>query len=593
MKKIKIIALSIGMLLFYTLLHAEKVDVNKATLIAKVQQEKMLPQSISVLKLVDTALDIETNTVCYYVFNIGDDEGFIIVSGDDVAPPILGYSTESLYDKENLPPNFSKWMENIQKNIAFSVEKKMHPTNKTVSYWKTYLNQNEQLMKCERAEDPLITTLWWQRYPYNIYCPIFEGDTSVTGCVATAMAQIMNYHKHPIEGNGIIPSYITRTLHIEMPDIDISGVEYNWDAMLDVYDENATEEEETAVALLMYHCGASVEMNYTPTGSGAYSNDVAFAMPKFFNYDNALQHVYRWNYGDDYEEKWAELIRKEIDMNRPVYYAATDPYASVGHAFVCDGYDFDFFHFNWGWGGRSNGYFWLDALTPDSYNFSDQQNVIFGLQPNIGSEEFFPLQLTWGTDLTATKTWAFPGEKVDLSFSLNHTVGTTTIGMLGVALLDENDNILHAQELYEIELLAEYIYAIPEMTLTCQIPNDFEYGNYFVRIALKDQDGWHLVKNPGGYIDVLPLGIGVEGIDDIEKMDKIAVYPNPTDGKLSITNYELKITNIEIFDLMGRKTPSPKERARGEVDIFHLPTGMYFIRIITENGAITRKVVKE
>ena len=597
MKKIKVIVLSMSMLLFYTLSHAEKIEVNKAAFIAKVQQKKMLPESVSVLNLVYTALDSETNTICYYVFNIGDDEGFIIVSGDDVAPPILGYSTESSYDKENLPPNFSTWMENIQKNIAFSVEKKARPTKKVASYWDAYLNQNEWLMKSERAEEPLLTTLWWQRHPYNIYCPVFGSDTSVTGCVATAMAQIMNYHKHPIAGSGIIPSYTTTTLQYEMPEINISGVEYNWDAMLDSYDESATEEEKTAVALLMYHCGASVKMNYTPTGSGAFSHNVARAMPNFFNYDNALQHVYRWNYGED-DEKWMELIMKEIDMKRPVYYAASDPYVPVGHAFVCDGYDFNYFHINWGWGGRSNGYFWLDALTPDSYDFSEQHNVIFGMQPNIGSEEFFPLQLTWGTDLSASKTTVSPGETISFYFSLNHTVGTNINGMLGVALLDENDNILSAQELEGIELLSEYIYAFPEVMLTFQIPYEL-HGKYFARIALKDQEGWHLMKNPGGYIDVVPLYVGIEEIGEMEKTDKITIYPNPTDGVLvigyGISDMRIETSNIEIFDVFGKKyqvSHLTSHISYHLIDISDFPSGIYFIRITTDEGTITKKIIK-
>ena len=544
--------------------------------------------------------------------NIGDDEGFIIVSGDDVAPPVLGYSVESSYNGADVPPNFAQWMAGIQKSISVAVAKKMAPTRKVASYWEDYLNEDAASITVGRAEDALVTTLWGQRHPYHLYCPVFDGDTSVTGCVATATAQIMNYHRHPIKGNGVIPSYITTTNQYVVPDIDISDVEYNWDAMLDVYDGNATEEEKAAVAQLMYHCGASVKMNYTPSASGAASHYVISALPKFFGYDNAIQLTYRWNYGDD-DWKWMELIAKEIDMKRPVYYAASDQDGTGAHAFVCDGYDPNYyFHINWGWNGTYNGYFWLDELTPGTYNYSVQHNAIFGLQPDIGSEEFFPLQLTWGTDLSASTTSVSQGGTVDFYFSLNNNPGVTVNGMLGIAFVDENDNILYTQKIKTIELLAGYIYCLPEVELTCQIPNNFESGNYLVRIAVNDQDGWHLIKNPSGSIDVLPLQIGTLGIGEAKEMDKIVIYPNPTGGELKVTCYRHcgldpqstenekiagqarnDIRSVDIFDMLGKRQFSTFNFQLSTLDISSLPSGVYFIRIQTENGVVVRKVVKE
>ena len=311
----------------------------------------------------------------FYVFNRG--EGFVIVSADDRAPEILGYSDAGPFDIDSLPDNFRYLLNSYATELeslaaapeavalsAKKVERSTQATGKSVA--------------------PLLgSILWDQGDPYNLQCPVMsDGGRSVVGCVATAMAQIMEYHQWPEKGTGTIPGYTTRSQGLVIDEENIENTYYDWDHMTPIYTSESTDEERNAVATLMYHCGISVGMDYGYE-SGAFSDDVPEALATYFGYNKNMKLLNRIYYT---KTEWDSIIRHELDEKRPVYYSGSS--AQGGHAFVCDGYDTNgLFHINWGWSGMSNGYFTLSNLTPTAQGtggsnggFNWGQAIITGIQ---------------------------------------------------------------------------------------------------------------------------------------------------------------------------------------------------------------------
>ena len=270
------------------------------------------------------------NDAAVYVFNA--DNMFVIVSGDDSAPAILGYSDNGAFDKDNAPDGLKAMLGWYQ----YAVSKSQSVTRGAVS--------------SHEAIKPLLKTKWNQSGPYNLLCP-YDSDakaTSVTGCVATAVAQVMNY--------------------FQWPDT------YEWDKMKNEYEKNDSTDAGYAVAKLMKDVGEAVFMNYSANGSGANSVYACEALRNNFSYAYSTEVAERENYTS---EEWDELIYSNLSAGKPVYYSGdmidlsndTGKWkgARAGHAFVVDGYDSDgLYHINWGWGGTSNGYFLLSVLNPDN-----------------------------------------------------------------------------------------------------------------------------------------------------------------------------------------------------------------------------------
>ena len=315
----------------------------------------------------ENGLRASTGEAPFYVFNIGSADGFVMVSGDDRVAPIIGYSLTSAFNPDNMPSNLRGWLEGYEKQIEYA---RTLP-DKPYEAPKTRADGS--------SEEPLITAKWGQSGPYNMNCPLLDGDSTLTGCVATAAAQIMYYYKYPESAKGQ-GCYV---LDGDMVWEEMNQYTFDWDNMVDVYDAKATDEQKEAVAKLMKACGLGAEMNYDPYFSGAYTSNMAAAFVKNMGYDENVSYVIRDAYTN---EEWINLLKSELQAKRPVLYSASS--SSVGgHAFVCDGYDTNnFFHINWGWDGVYDAYYNLNLLNPyDIYNvgytgFSSQQSAVVGIQ---------------------------------------------------------------------------------------------------------------------------------------------------------------------------------------------------------------------
>lgn len=320
-----------------------------------------------------------------YLFNVSDGEGFVIVSNDDRTVPILGYSDSGTLDPARMPENMRWWLQEYANQIAWMEENGItaKPTSQAAA--------PKRRSHSTAPIGPLLSTTWDQEWPYNLQCPPYGSDNCATGCVATAMAQVMKHFKHPAAPTKDIAAYSSR------PSLPVTS--FNWTNMLNSYNTDKskstdTEEAKTAVATLMKYCGYSVKMSYG-SSSGASTSDVATALKEYFDYNaTTTQFISRSFYS---YETWRDIIYYELSQNRPVVYGGSA--ADNGHAFVCDGYKYesstDLFHINWGWSGNSDGYFVLSVLNPSqqgvggsptasAYTFG--QEAIIGIQPS--SETF-------------------------------------------------------------------------------------------------------------------------------------------------------------------------------------------------------------
>ena len=307
-----------------------------------------------------------------YVYNVGT-QGFVIISGNTVLPPVLGWSDQGAFpDMENAPENFRSWIGHYNDMIGFAISNGIAPDEKTQQQWDEAV-QGVFGTRNTRTVGPLVSTRWNQDCFYNALCPStggswWDGGGSCghvyAGCVACAMAQVMKYWNHPEHGFGS-HSYVHSEYGTQSA--DFGNTTYQWNQMpeeLHFYND--------AVATLIYHCGVSVNMQYSPSGSGAYSFDVDDALHSYFGYCGA-KYISKSNYQ---EETWIAMLKAEFDLSRPVYYSGA--HDSGGHAFVCDGYDEnDLMHFNFGWSGEGDGFY----STIDVNGYNQGQAMIIHIYP--------------------------------------------------------------------------------------------------------------------------------------------------------------------------------------------------------------------
>jgi hypothetical protein len=326
-----------------------------------------------------------------FLFTGADGKGFVLMAADDRVRPVLAYSPDGSFDPDAMPDHVAAWIDGYRQEITSVVETTADPSPKVTKEWERW--SEGPIRDNSTWVDPLMTSRWYQAEPYSNYCP-YDPDSLVhcpTGCVATAMAQIMRYWHWPEVGYS---SYSYNWANYGTLSADFGNTYYNWDMMPDTLSTECSNEEIDAVATLMYHAGVSVSMMYTPVGSGSYSissGGLDFpcaenALKTYFRYNPMLHGLHKGSYSD---AEWDAMVRDELDAGRPVFYTAIDPNAG-GHAFVLDGYDsIGMFHVNWGWAGHYDAWYLIDSLAPGAgsmggdplYCFNSRADALFGLYP--------------------------------------------------------------------------------------------------------------------------------------------------------------------------------------------------------------------
>lgn len=402
----------------------------------------------------------------YYVFN-NDAGGFVIIAGDDAVTPVLGYTSTGSFDAENLPDGLKDLLKSYERQIA--------------ALGDNYVANQTATRAAFTGEKLLNTAEWNQMAPFNKYTP----NNYVTGCVATAGAIVMKHHGYPAKGTGS-HSY---TLNGKTLSANFEH-DYDWASMPVKYD-GTNDAAFDGVARLMSDLGVAVEMQYDKDGSGAYIGNLVTALQKYYGYSK-LSHLMAIE--DVGAEAWNGRLREEIDANRPVLYAASDP-ARGGHAFVIDGYKDESFSVNWGWGGYCNGFYQIGALNPESngkpegdkYNVG--QSAVFGMEPSDGTEKISGMGFMTNVGrfhiLNMNITDVKKGQKVGIFCApIGNTGDQPFTGEVDVALMNakgEMRKIVTSSPLTVDDLDPGYYYSSPSFNFVSTV--DAEPGDYLAIVA--------------------------------------------------------------------------------------------------------------
>lgn len=435
---------------------------------------KALNGGTAALRLAHTVADPEGGEQALYVFTPKSGEGYIIVSADDRAVPLLGYTESGSFDDATLPAPTRWWLGEYAREISHA---------RGTRSLATAVERPER-----EAIAPMVTTTWNQDAPYNALCPEYNGSHSMTGCVATAMAQIVNYHEWPLVGVGSHQYYYKG----EWISLDFSQITYDWANMLDSYAGDAgNERQKIAVARLMQACGVSTDMQYSTSESGTPDVYVASALVDYFNYDRNIRYAERDYFG---MLEWEEFIYSQLRDYGPVQYSGSS--SEGGHSFVCDGYSSDgFFHINWGWGGKSDGYFRLSALDPPSQGiggsssgFNYSQAVIANIRkPRSTSKMYLNLMMDQGFSVAAKSSiGARPGDQIAVGNRvLNYSTGTAN-GAMGVKFVNDETG----EEKYSTASTRISIQSLGYIdSYTAQIPSTLKAGTYTLSPVMCGTDG--------------------------------------------------------------------------------------------------------
>lgn len=503
----KIFLLGVSALLTASGITAKQIDVKTAQQVAEnfFNQGQTLRSTASGLQLVHTerAEGVLRSTQdvnnYYYAFNAGNNRGFIIVSAEDAITPVIAYSNEGSFDPSNLPDAFSYMLSVTSENIRSAIETGKGASGEVAEQWNSYKSGqvSSTLRSTASAVAPMLKTTWWQGEPYNNSLVLPNGIKAYTGCVPTAVAQIMKYHKWPI---------VTTPDPTNFP----YTITYDWENMLNSYANGAgTTAQKNAVANLMLSLFIGMQADILQGNTIVQPTMAKAALVAYNSYDARMGFRIKDNVR---HKEWVDLIKREIAKSRPVLYMATTPPTNdnpepIGHAFVCDGYDSSgLIHINMGWEDTAfNVYYNIDsqdgikvsASSGDRY-YNTSQMIYTNIRPkSAGSDEV----LDAGTHyMVLNGDMKISADVVNLGASFETNIAISGAGMdlftgtLGVVLTDNAGNVKHVAAQQNVTNFVPFQSTIVRFP-TCTTPS--AYGTYVVRAAYKatGSANWTLVSN--------------------------------------------------------------------------------------------------
>ncbi len=521
---------------------------SQANPVQRMRRAAVATTSTQDVEWVYTQYQINETTPAVYVFNAIGEQGFVLVSAEDNARAVLGYSDEGHIDAQNLPANMRVWLQMYADELARAAKAPAAAdAQRTVEYYPVV--------------EPLIgNVVWNQDAPYNNHCPIDPNTNqrSVTGCMATAVAQVMYHHKYPKKGTGTY-SYWCGWENLS---VDFSKATYDWDHMLPSYKNGYTQQESDAVAQLMYHVGVACNMWYGSSASGAGMGMGMQALVRHFDYDAAIRVLMK-DYMD--EEAVMDEIVVELQGSRPVFIEALTK-NDEGHAFVCDGIQADgYIHINWGWGGYGNGYFALSAMNPtnqgiggasDDGAFTEQVTLYTGIQPNQGGQTE-PMIVSSGIDMTSAA-----------AIAKSSKVSVTIYAFQNAGLAEESGKI------------AFMLYQNGEKYQTVGTGRSWQLKpmHYYRSVDASAS----MTNIPAGEYEML---VGV----DVTNRTQYPIYTHGIGEK----RYQMTVTNDSVFlkEIIKKSEYYGTEYAQMQVSDLSAKTGANNLRVVlqTEDFALTSK----
>jgi len=472
----------------------------------------MKAPSTSALSLEFTETRPDSDEPGVYIFGKSGG-GFYVLSADDTAVPLLGYSEDGSFSADNIPPAMRWWLSEYASQISNA---------------KGSDNLTFKAARAQRAEiAPLVKTVWNQGAPFNRKCPLLGSQRAVTGCVATALAQVMNYHEYPTTGTG--SNSYTLDYNNTTVSLDFSKQTFDWANMADNYNGHYTIKQANAVAELMYACGVAVNIQYTPSESGAQSFAVAEALNKYFGYDQSVVCLDRQYYS---AAEWEELVYNQLKEYGPVQYSGSN--SSVGHSFVCDGYRSDgYFHINWGWGGMSDGYFLLYALDPDQQGiggstagYNSWQDIIANVsRPRSGSKA--TVNLVCPSGFSFEKSTITLGGVATMTGPIFNMGSKDLSGYIGVRMVnDATGAVFYAENPYRADLPVRSGFS----SFSFYMPDKLTAGTYTVSPGFRTDDiQWAETKTNISYPQAMRMTVS----------GKTATFTTMTGAELSSTDFSL------------------------------------------------------
>ena len=558
--------------------------------------------------------------------------GWLLVAGDDCARPVLAWSHDGSVDPEHLPVAMENMVYVYHQEIEAVRGEAGYPALKPHEEW-ALLESGSPLKDGADEVAPLMTTQWYQRSPYNMHGPSY----TMTGCVATAMAQVMKYWNYPAFGQGS-HSYSDDSGY-GLQSADFGDTRYDWEHMPNRLTSSSSAVEKEAVATLMYHCGVSVNMNYSTLYSGTTLIKCEAALPTYFHY-NATDIHYR-SKGSLSNDAWTDTLMAEVRQRRPVLHGGSGP--AGGHCFVCDGYNAQrYLHFNLGEDGEGDGYYAVGAITYGAYSFNQSNDAILGLHPSFGlllsddhvsyTRQGGSQQVWFATCDTLDNPWTAVAGDAWIS------VGGTGFDRLGQVTVDVEENNTGAERTGTVTFTQGPLTAILTVVqeaydpatdycpLTVEMENthnepwagdahlSFEslsgtvYGTAqhtahagastaTVRVAPHDvMVRWHAGGALDRYINYRVLNQYGEVLVEVDNAyfdgdDVLLEWPC---AHLAIDNPEpdspAQVLCTEVYDLAGRRLASVPD-TDFEHQLTSFPKGIYILHTITDRGVTVKKIV--
>ena len=474
----------------------------------------------------------------FYIFNSEDGKGFVIIAADDRVSPILGYSHTGTFDYNNVPNGLANWLSEYNRQINHAVANNISPSADIIAKWEQLKTQ--AFVEATEIVSPMITTKWNQAPYYNVLCPYnsITQSFTLTGCAATALAQVMKYWEWPIIGNGY---YSYNTFWYGKQSANFGSTYYDWSNMPDSVIATSTASEMYAVATLMYHCGVAMDMDYGYDVSGIKSaSQIANAVKKHFRYSTETKVVEKNNYTN---QSWVALLKSQLNTRQPIVYCGIG--TGGGHAFVCDGYrSDDYFHFNWGWGGNADGWYPVTDLTPGPNGYGSGSTGDF-TRTQSAVIDMFPLTIsTSAVDLQLSSKWSISRDSIPYGGTLTSSVtiknmGTSNFtGDVVAMVLDKEGNFFADYIIKENCTIAKN----GSLNLNPSVSGNASLlpGQYYVSLFLKNNElGYQIIGS--SYYDNM-ISFKVYHHAEIETYSKIAIYSEDNNNLVQGHNAQISLT---------------------------------------------------